>query len=142
MKSIFPLAAGLIGAVVIGGSAVAQNVMTQWDGIYTAAQAKRGKALYAEHCEVCHGDKLQGIDMALPLTGDEFVNNWNRQRIAKLLDRMETLMPKTEPGSLKPQVYADTLAYILSYNSYPAGSKELPTKPSELVNVRFTAKKP
>ena len=28
---------------------------TVWDRVYTEAQAGRGEALYARHCEQCHG---------------------------------------------------------------------------------------
>ena len=30
------------------------------DGIYTTAQADRGKAVFAMNCAGCHGDKLEG----------------------------------------------------------------------------------
>ena len=38
------------------------------DGLYTEAQAARGRAIYAKRCALCHGDQLQG-NPAPPLTG-------------------------------------------------------------------------
>ena len=44
-----------------------------WDGVYTEEQAKRGEALYSEHCVRCHGASLQGNgEGAGPLTGPVF----------------------------------------------------------------------
>ncbi len=122
--------------------AVAQSASTQWDGIYSAAQANRGQALFVQHCAVCHGDKLQGIDMAPALVGDEFVNNWNRLRFATLMDRVQMSMPKSAPASLPLVVYADVFAFILSKNGYPAGPNELSSKLSDLRSVTFVAKSP
>src|ERR1700677_4631375 len=31
-----------------------------WDGVYTAEQADRGKALYGKQCASCHGAGLDG----------------------------------------------------------------------------------
>ena len=37
-----------------------QQSTTVWDGVYTAEQAKRGAALYADNCASCHGLALGG----------------------------------------------------------------------------------
>src|ERR1700721_1956122 len=39
-----------------------------WDGVYTAGQADRGKALYGKQCASCHGAGLDGSGQAPPLT--------------------------------------------------------------------------
>ena len=36
------------------------------DGVYTEAQAQRGAKLYAEQCAACHGERLTGIEPAVP----------------------------------------------------------------------------
>src|SRR5262249_50257110 len=53
---------GTLGATALVGSA--QQTKTQWNGIYTEAQAARGEPLYAQNCASCHGPELTGGEMA------------------------------------------------------------------------------
>ena len=48
-----------------------------WDGVFSEAQATRGKALYSENCASCHGGELTGGEMAPPLAGGEFMAGWD-----------------------------------------------------------------
>ena len=59
------------GALGARGTVAAQGAASQWDGIYTEAQAKRGEPLYAQYCASCHGPDLAGGEMAPGLTGGE-----------------------------------------------------------------------
>jgi mono/diheme cytochrome c family protein len=135
-------------AVVVGLAAMsvytasAQGAKTQWDGIYTAEQAKRGDALYVEKCSSCHGAELNGGEMAPGLIGGEFTANWNDLSIGDLFERMRISMPQNNPGSLSRQQNADVLAYILSKANYPAGSTEMPGQTEVLNGIKFTAMKP
>lgn len=63
-----------VSYAVLHGRQAARSV---WDGVYTAEQAKRGEALYGEHCASCHGAALAGAEAAPALTGFEFSANWN-----------------------------------------------------------------
>ncbi len=123
-------------------TASAQQAKTQWDGIYTAEQAKRGDALYVEKCSSCHGAELNGGEMAPGLVGGEFTANWNDLSIGDLFERMRISMPQNNPGSLSRQQNADVLAYILSKASYPAGSTELSGQTEVLNGIKFAATKP
>ncbi len=38
---------------------------------------------------------------------------------------MTMTMPEDDPGSLRPQTYADVIAYILRLNDYASGTTEL-----------------
>jgi mono/diheme cytochrome c family protein len=135
-------------AVVVGLAAMsvytasAQQAKTQWDGIYTAEQAKRGDALYVEKCASCHGDELNGGEMAPGLIGGEFTANWNDLSIGDLFERMRISMPQNNPGSLSRQQNADVLAYILSKANYPAGKTEMPSQTEVLNGIKFAAMKP
>ena len=135
-------------AVVVGLAAMsvytasAQQAKTQWDGIYTAEQAKRGDALYVEKCSSCHGAELNGGEMAPGLMGGEFTANWNDLSIGDLFERMRISMPQNNPGSLSRQQNADVLAFMLSRASYPAGTTELPGQAEVLNGIKFAAMKP
>src|SRR5262245_45591973 len=118
----------------------AQQAGSVMDGVYTAAQAKRGEKVYTDTCGVCHGPKLGGTDTGGPtLTGPDFVNGWKDMSLGALLNKINMDMPSNAPGTLEPQQYADSLAYVLSVNKYPAGMTELPTDPSALKAVKMAA---
>jgi hypothetical protein len=44
-------------------------------------------------------------------------------------------MPGDRPGTLKPQVTADVLSYLLKQNEFPAGDEELPPEPDRLEQI-------
>src|SRR5436190_24361810 len=139
--------AALLGATIFGapgarGTLVAQGPKTQWDGVYTADQAKRGEPLYAQYCASCHGPDLSGGEMAPGLTGGEFASNWNDLSLGDLFERIRVSMPQNAPGSLSRQQNADILAYVLSKANFPAGSTELPTQTDVLSTIKFMAQKP
>jgi mono/diheme cytochrome c family protein len=120
----------------------AQGAKSQWDGVYTVEQAKRGEKLYAEKCASCHGPDMAGGEMAPGLTGGEFTANWNDLSLGDLFERMRISMPQNAPGSLSRQDNADILAFMLNKGSYPPGSAELPTQTEALNQVKFLAMKP
>ena len=97
---------------------------TVLDSVFTAAQAERGKQAYAVHCSTCHMDDLSGLS-APALKGEQFIENWREDSLKSLFTFIQTRMPNRAPGSLKPDMYADILTYMLSANTYPSGSAEL-----------------
>jgi mono/diheme cytochrome c family protein len=137
----------LMGTMVVGalgarGTVAAQAAKSQWEGVYTEEQAKRGEALYAQYCAACHGPDLSGGEMAPGLTGGEFNSNWNDLSLGELFERIRISMPQNAPGSLTRQQNADILAFMLSKASVPAGSTELPTQTEILNGIKFMAQKP
>jgi mono/diheme cytochrome c family protein len=113
-----------------------------WDGVYTEEQAKRGEMLYEKQCSACHGDKLAGRESAPPLTGGAFLSNWNGLPLGDLSERIRKTMPQTSPGKLTRQQNADILAYVLSFNKFPAGKTELYRQAEMLREIRFVSEKP
>jgi len=133
----------LVGIAVAGAfRAVSAQEKTQWDGIYTAEQAKRGEAVYTDVCSPCHGPDLGGTDLAPALTGADFASNWNDMKISDLFDRVSQTMPLSSPGSLSAQQYADVISFILQKSGAPAGTTELPSTKEPLTSIKFVAKKP
>src|SRR6266542_3051859 len=121
------------GAFSARGTLVAQQAKSQWDGVYTEDQAKRGEGLYSQYCASCHGPDLAGGEMAPGLTGGEFSSNWNDLSLGELFERMRISMPQNSPGSLSRQQDADILAFVLFKSNFPAGTVELPTQ-TEVLN--------
>jgi quinoprotein glucose dehydrogenase len=113
-----------------------------WDGVYTQEQAERGRSLYGQHCESCHGDTLTGGEVAPPLAGGNFLANWDGLTVGDLFERIRRSMPQDDPGRLSRQQNADVLAYLLSFNKFPAGKTELPRDTELLKQIRIEATKP
>lgn len=122
------------------GTVSAIQAKSQWDGVYTDEQAKRGADLYAQYCSNCHGADLTGGEMAPSLTGGEFTANWNDLTLGDLFERMRISMPQNAPGSLSRQQNADILAFVLSKSNSPTGSAELSTQLEVLNTIKFVAK--
>jgi len=139
---------GLIAAasLMAFGSAVATRAHTAektvWAGTYSAEQATRGKAAYAASCAACHGESLAGIDVAPPLTGAGFLNNWNNTSAGDLFTRIKTTMPLNAPDSLSGRTVSDIQAYLFQANGFPAGDIALPPSAPMMANVKIVAAKP
>ena len=117
----YTLVALMLGTAI----GAAQGGKTAKDGVYTEAQAERGKKSYLTACSSCHQEGLQGADLAPPLKGDDFLLPWSSQTVNDLFERIAQTMPADAPGSLPRDVDADILAYVLQVNKFPAGTQEL-----------------
>jgi mono/diheme cytochrome c family protein len=96
---------------------------TVWDGVYSAAEAERGKAAYGARCAMCHLADLTGYYGALK--GDHFMEHWRESVLNDLFANISSTMPRDAPGTLSEGVYLDILAYVLSANGFPPGANEL-----------------
>lgn len=135
-----------LGAAHVGGAgavvAAAQTRQSQWDGVYSAEQAKRGERLYVEHCSACHGDDLSGGDTAPALTGGDFNATWDQLTLGDVFERIRVSMPQDNPDALSRAQKTDVLAYMLYKGNYPAGEAALPTPTEALKMINFRAAKP
>lgn len=132
-------------AVAVARHAPAQEpetTRTVWDGVFTAAQSKRGMAVYAERCTRCHSDTLTGGESATALVGDTFEANWNGLTAGDLAERIRISMPQDKPGSMPRQQVADVLAYIFDVNKFPKGSQELDRYLQVQKTIRIVMPKP
>jgi mono/diheme cytochrome c family protein len=141
MKFTFAIAATALATAVTFGVVSAQE-KSQWDGVYTEAQAQRGEPLYQQYCSSCHGPDMAGGEMAPGLAGGEFSSNWNDLTLGQLFERMRTSMPQNNPGSLSRQQNADILAFMMHKGSAPTGDAELPTQTEVLNQIKFLAMNP
>src|SRR5579863_2712736 len=105
-------------------SVYAQQARTANDGVYTDAQATRGRALYQERCALCHGDTLGG-GIGPPLSGNVFIAAWGAQPLWELASKIRNTMPANDPGKLTPSQSADLVAHLLQAGKFPSGRTEL-----------------
>ena len=134
LRSLLFVGVAAFGAVVFQTSIGAQAPASVLAGIYTSAQAERGAKVFSENCAPCHGDKLEGADPIPPLAGADFVSHW--KNVGEIFDKISNTMPQMAPASLKPEEYADVLAFVLSQNKFPAGATELAPKMDALTAIK------
>jgi mono/diheme cytochrome c family protein len=119
---------------------LAQDERSVWSGVYTAAQADRGKLVYSGHCARCHGDDL-GANRAYPLAGERFIDHWDAHTLAHLFRFIrESMPPGAEARTVAESDKRDAMAYLLQQNGFPAGSAELAHGDDELASVQITGK--
>jgi len=101
--------------IALGAQAPTTSVKA---GVYTAAQADRGQALYRSKCASCHAPNR--------FTDDFFYTSFAGKPLWEMFDVISDSMPEDNPGSMKKEEYADVIAYLLKLNNLPTGSTELP----------------
>lgn len=97
------------------------------DGVYTVAQATRGRALYEERCVTCHANRMWGQD-------------WPDKTVFDVYDVVKNFMPEDDPGSLTASQARDVVAYILQSNKLPAGKAELPEADGDLKRITLSTR--
>jgi len=109
-----------------------------WNGVYTAAQAERGKQLYGRHCARCHGDDL--ANSRNPLSGDLFAEHWESRTLADLFRRIRDTMPAGQVTAVEEPEKLDAMAYVLQQNGFPEGGVELTPDANALAMIQITGK--
>ncbi len=132
----------ILGVAVLGfACAIAPGLFAQSktikDGVYTAAQAKRGEALFQEHCSSCHGADLSGGG-GPSLTGADFFGFWDKMPLSDLVEKINTSMPADSPGSVNRKQTADIVAFIVQFGKFPAGQTELSDDAAALKAIAIT----
>lgn len=137
IRSPFTVAAALVVTMLgigVSRTVVSAQAKNTWSGVFTAEQVARGKEKFVAECAACHGAELKG-DLAPALTGPDFIDHWYDARLGELALRLQNTMPQSAPGSLKPEEYADIIAFILSENGFPAGSETLKMTPVDALDA-------
>ncbi|MBM3820224.1 MAG: cytochrome c [Acidimicrobiia bacterium] len=110
-----------------------------WDGVYTAAQAARGKERFATTCSRCHNNELTGSERGPALKGDDFLGRWKDESLGALFTLIRDTMPRDGAGVLADDVKVDVLAFLLEANRFPAGPTELTLDPRALEAIAITS---
>jgi S-disulfanyl-L-cysteine oxidoreductase SoxD len=124
------IAGSSIGITLAAGQAPTK---TTNDGVYTAAQADRGKKVFESKCTGCHEPSR--------FTGETFYEAFDGKAMKEIWDIASGTMPEDNPGSLKPQEYGDILAYFLALNEFKAGETELQGNASAMAAIKVEKKK-
>lgn len=96
------------------------------DGVYTAAQATTGKALFESTCANCHQFKpWEKSDLNPDLAGTAFLERWNGKSVRDLSSLIFQTMPNDGSAFLDEKQSVELAAYILQQNGFPAGEQAL-----------------
>jgi len=114
--------AGLVVVLACGAGLAAQDTPRIWQGVYTAAQAERGKAVFNTTCLRCHGEDLGGTT-APALKGDRFQSSWGGDVIESLFTKVRDTMPP-------------------NLNDVCSRIKSAPTTPQKMWNANQTRRLP
>lgn len=106
---------------------------TVWDGVYTAAQARRGFGTFERSCARCHALNADGIPQRF--VGDRFWAAWAGGTLDRVHTILQETMPNDAPGSLSEGAYVDVAAFLLEVNDVPAGERELTATLARNVHV-------
>ena len=139
LRLIVPIVAALAGVAVLTEAppAVAAPVSvpaidtgrTTMDGVYTLAQATKGRDVFASSCQSCHTPTQH--------SGPPFRNKWFGKSLGDLYAYIRKEMPKNEPGSMSDEDYVRALAYLLRMNGMPTGSTPLTADSAALHRIRL-----
>ena len=115
-----------VGVVLALGLSVtsAQETKSVKAGVYTAEQSDRGISLFKQKCASCHAPNR--------FTDDLFYTSFAGKPLWEMFDVISDTMPEDDPGGMKPEEYADVIAYLLKLNGFPTGQTDLPTSKEAL----------
>ena len=105
-----------------------------WQGVYTAAQAERGKATFLVTCQRCHNADLSG-DRGPALKGERFMTTWGGGGVNRLFEKIRDTMPPFATSTLDDATKLDIVTFILQTNGFPAGQKDLAAADLESVDI-------
>jgi hypothetical protein len=144
IASIFTAALLVTGAASLGFAAdtgdESPSTTRIWKGVFTAAQAERGKDDYDKTCSNCHATDLSGTVRAPSLKGKNFMQDWQNTNVNSLFIKLRDSMPANYPESVPDAAKINILTYLLQQNGFPAGSTELTIDEKEMSDIQILPK--
>ena len=140
MKFKFLLVIGLVAAFSGNTPGFLSHAQQQSQQVasYTLAQAAAGEAAYQQQCAACHGDNLEGFELAPSLSGNFFTRRWGGKAVSELAAELRRMPPEQVDG-LDDRVYSNILAYLLQQNGAEAGDNPLPTEVATMNDLLIPA---
>ena len=120
-------------AVVVASAQT--ELRTVRDGVFSAAQVKRGQRIFKTICVNCHEIE--------EFTGPgAYLEEHDGKPLWDTFDFIWSNMPDDDPSSLQPAEYAAVLAYLFSVYGLPTGDADLPIDRKALELITITRPKP
>ena len=135
-----PTLLALAAVICVGAAALRAQAPAQpriWQGVYTTAQAERGKSAFLASCQRCHNADLSG-DRGPALKGERFAATWGGGSVNRLFQKIRDTMPTFATSTIDEATKLDIVTFILQTNGFPSGDREL--VPSDLEPIQILAK--
>jgi alcohol dehydrogenase (cytochrome c) len=132
---VFRLFVSAVLVTVALAVVIAQQGPPQGVGVFTAAQAQAGRAVYEQNCAACHGANFEGSGDAPSLVGGTFMLKWGPKMVSELFGEILQTMPPTNPGSLGEPAALNATAYILQRNGAQPGQQPLTGSASTVIRT-------
>ena len=100
-------------------------------GVFSQAQANRGRDQFRSMCTECH--------TAGEFSDQTFKVKWSRRTVFDLYEFIHTAMPDDAPGILTPAQAVDLTAYILEMNGFEPGSRQMQPDQAALDAISLSA---
>jgi mono/diheme cytochrome c family protein len=117
------------GSPTDGAVAGVAAAMSTAQGVYSDAQATKGRTAFEMYCASCHA--------ASDYAGEQFRMNWFGRRVSDLFRVLKTTMPEDNIGGLSDDDYTRVITYILKLNGFPAGQDSLPSDSTLMRAIRI-----
>jgi len=124
----------LFAGVMLAGQDLPPASRTTAAGVYTTAQAARGKVIFDNNCSECHMSDLSGRS-GPPLKGDDFMADWRGKPVKNLVEKVRTTMPADWRTELSESRALDVVTFLLQSNGIPSGDEELTTETAAATRV-------
>lgn len=131
---LFTVAAIVSGTIALAAQPAPPRI---WQGVYTTAQAERGRSAYTTSCLRCHNADLSG-DRGPALKGERFTTTWGGGGVDRLFAKIRDTMPPFATSTLDDATKLDIVTFILQNNGFPAASRELAA--ADLESIQIVAK--
>jgi mono/diheme cytochrome c family protein len=104
-----------------------QPFPTIWSGVYSKAEAERGKQAYAPLCSRCHGTDMKGGLTAPGLIGAKFFDRWHDLRLADVVAYIQAAMPREHEFYVPADSARAIVALMLRESGVPPGQEPMST---------------
>lgn len=125
--------------MLLAAVAVQAQTPTAQGGVYTKAQALRGKAVFEKNCASCHALVPKGpVTSASPgpdLAGKDFLMHVGAKPAWGLAKTILDTMPNDFSMEMTEPIALDLTAYLLQVNKFPSGKAALTAKTAKTAIV-------
>ena len=122
---ILPLVLALGSPMPLEAEDVSRTVQ---DGVYSKAQASRGRNAYQRLCRTCHETKEFEAG---------YMETWSGRTAFDLFDMLRTTMPEEAPGIGGSEGYTDIVAYMFRLSELPPGEEDMKSDEEALKLIRI-----